>query len=121
VASTGQGNPLSGLIRLVAQVFNQAVTANVNIFAKSFAQKYPNSLFEIYVCFDTGGGTLSVMRTVGSTTVAEQLNAANGFALQANGAYAFRVPVDAGETINLQYSVSANALKISMRELASET
>jgi hypothetical protein len=57
---------------------------------------------------------LSVIRTVNGVSVTEQLN--NGAALAANSAYGFEISIDYGETINLQYSVSATALKVAVYE-----
>ncbi len=55
-------------------------------------------------------------RTKAGTTVSEELNA--GSALTADAAYLFDVIVDEGETINLQYSVAATVLKLSVVEVS---
>lgn len=76
---------------------------------------------EIYVVFDQAG-ILSVIRTMlGGAISTEQMNANGGGTLDALGAYGFRVPVDQGESINLQYTVSANLTKLAIRELPYET
>jgi hypothetical protein len=71
-------------------------------------------MFRIYITLSVGG-VLSVERSVGGTTVAEQLNSGN--ALTANCAYIFDIVVDSGETINFQTSVAATILKFSVREI----
>ena len=68
--------------------------------------------FRVYVVADTSG-VLSLIRS-GTTTSTEFLN--QGLPLTANAAYTFLIPVDAGETINLQYSVAATFTKLSIVE-----
>jgi len=97
-------------------VFNEAVTANTNIFASDLSPTNTPTTFRIYACFDASG-VLTVRRTKNATTVSEQLNA--GTALTANVAYIFDIIVEAGETINLQYSVNATALKLAVLEVPS--
>jgi hypothetical protein len=99
-----------------------AVVAAQPFMTTPVAPSFPPSQMEIYVVFDTPG-ILSVYRTHrnGKTTSVEQLNAAAGLTLLANAGYTFDVPVDQGETINLQYSVNANLLKLSVHELPFET
>ena len=102
---------------LKGSVFNTSVSANTNMFASSLTPTYSPSLFRIYVCFDASG-VLSLVRTRGTVTVAEQLNAGN--ALTANAAYLFDVLVEGGESINLQYSVAATALCVKVYEVGAE-
>lgn len=98
-----------------AQLFNTAVTGGTNIFASDISPTNTPTHFRIYACFDTAG-VLSVQRTVGATTISENLN--EGANLTANSPYLFDIVVDSGETINLQYSVNATALKISVIEIS---
>ncbi|MEM1551571.1 MAG: hypothetical protein QXH03_02740 [Candidatus Bathyarchaeia archaeon] len=95
-------------------IFNTSVTANTDIFASPLKPQKTPCLFRIYVCFDTAG-VLTVRRTKGDVTVNEKLK--EGTNLVAGAAYIFDIIVDADEAINLQYSVNATALKISVVEL----
>jgi len=91
------------------------VTANTNIAPTDLSPTYTPSIFRVYCCF-SASGVLTVRRTRGGVTVSEQLN--GGAALTANAAYMFDVLVDSGETVNLQYSVGATALKLSVMEVS---
>jgi hypothetical protein len=101
-------------------VFNQAVTANTNIFSSdlipSLATATNPSYFRIFACFDASG-VLSVVKTKGTTTFTMQLNGGN--ALNANCIYAFDIAVESMESVNLQYSVNATALELKVEEIAS--
>jgi hypothetical protein len=101
-------------------IFNQSVTANTNIFSSdltpSLATTSNPSYFRIFACFNASG-VLSVVKTKGSTTVTMQLNSGN--ALNANAMYAFDIAVEAGESVNLQYSIDATALELKVVEIAS--
>jgi hypothetical protein len=97
-----------------ASLFNASVTANTNIFSSSLTPTYSPSTFRIYATF-SASGVLSVVRTVGSATVTEQLNSGN--ALNANCAYIFDIVVESGESINLRYSVNATALVLKVVEV----
>jgi len=100
---------------LKRRLFNVAITANTNLFATDLSPTYKPCIFRIYACFDTAG-VLTVRRTSAGVTVGEQLNA--GTALTANAAYLFDIVVDGDETINLQYSVNATLLKLSVLEVS---
>ncbi len=93
-------------------VFNTAVTANTNILT-TFAPLDTPTTIRIFAAFDTSG-VLSVQRTVNAVTIPTQLNSGNS--LNANAEYIFDTIVDAGETINFQYSTNATALKLSTVE-----
>ena len=97
-------------------MFNQAVTANTNIFASNLTPTYTPTTFRIYACFDASG-VLTVRRTKNATVVSEQLN--SGATLNANCAYMFDIIVESGEAINLQYSVNATALTLKVLEVPS--
>jgi len=99
---------------LKGSVFNVSVTANTNIFASDLKPTYTPCIFRIYACFNASG-ILTVRRTRAGVTVSENLN--GGSTLAANAAYIFDVPVDEGELINIQYSVDAVALKLSVIEV----
>jgi len=99
---------------LKGSIFNSAVDGNTDIFDDDLTQTYTPSTFRIYVCFDKSG-VLSVRRTKAGTTVSEQLN--SGSALVANCAYMFDIIIESGETINLQYSVTAKALSLKVLEI----
>jgi hypothetical protein len=101
-------------------IFNQSVTANTNIFSTSLTPSLATttnpSYFRIFACFNANG-VLSVVKTVGTTTVTMQLNSGN--ALNANCLYAFDIAVEPRESVNLQYSVDATALELKVEEVAS--
>jgi len=101
---------------LKGSIFNTPVTANINIFSSDLSPTNSPTTFRIYACFNTGG-VLTVRRTKAGTTVSEQLN--SGGALSVNAAYMFDIMVESGETINLQYSVNATALKLAVYEVPS--
>ena len=101
-------------------IFNQAVTANTNIFSSNLTPSLATTgnpvYFRIFACFNASG-VLSVVKTKGSTTVTMQLN--SGSALNANALYAFDIAVESGESINLRYSVNATALELKVVEIIS--
>jgi hypothetical protein len=97
-----------------ATIFNTAVSAATNILATALSPTNTPTRFRIYAAF-SAAGILSVERTSGSTTVAEQLNSGN--ALTANASYLFDIVVESSQTINLQYSVAATALELSVDEI----
>jgi hypothetical protein len=101
---------------LKGSVFNTAVTANTNVFSSDLSPTSTPTTFRIYVCF-SASGVLTVKRTRAGVTISEQLN--GGSPLSANAAYAFDIPVESGESINLQYSVDAVALKLTVIEVPS--
>jgi hypothetical protein len=95
-------------------VFNQTILANTDMFASDLEPTEAPTTFRIYACF-TVGGTLTVRRTVGATTVSENLN--GGAALVANSSYFFDVAVQYGESINIWYSVGATCLSLKVWEV----
>lgn len=94
--------------------FNEAVSADTDIFSTVLSPTYPTTVFRVYACFDAAG-VLSVRRTYGGTTVSEKLNA--GADLSADCAYAFDVSVLEDQTINLRYSAAATALVLNVSEV----
>lgn len=103
---------------LKGQIFNTAIAATTNFFTTSLAPFWTPSKFNIYICM-SAGGTLTLTRKSGATTITETLN--GGTALTANVAYQLSVMVDAGETVNLQYSAAATILKCNVCEVALST
>jgi len=95
-------------------IFNQPVVANNDIFATALVTTESQTTFRIYACF-TVLGVLTVRRTVGGVTIAENLNA--GANLAANAAYFFDIAVHYGEGINLRYSVGATCLSLKVWEV----
>jgi len=98
-----------------ASVFNTVVTANTDILPSDLSPTRNPATFRIYACFSVGG-VLTVRRTRGGVTVSEQLNA--GAALAANSAYMFDIIVEAGDTINIRYSVNATCICLKVIEIA---
>lgn len=107
------GSPIEILNTRVSEI-NRSVTANTNILSTSISPSCYNSIFRIYVCFDDIG-ILKVVRVRGSTTVTE--NMYSGIELEADATYVFDIVVDAGESINLQYSSNANAKVLKVIEI----
>jgi hypothetical protein len=101
---------------LKGSIFNTSVTANTNIFSSDLSPTNSPTTFRIYACFDTSG-ILTVRRTKAGVTVGEQLNAGNS--LTANAAHVFDILLESSETINIQYSVNATALKLAVYEVPS--
>jgi len=101
-----------------ASVFNTVVTANTDILPSDLSPTRNPATFRIYACFSVGG-VLTVRRTRGGVTVSEQLN--SGTALAANSAYMFdiivEIIVEAGDTINIQYSVNATCICLKIVEI----
>ena len=92
------------------------VAANTPILSGPLQPVRTPTTFRVYALFDTLG-TLSTLRYYGSQTPNQgNLNAIPG-ALNAKGEYAFDAAMDEKESINFQYSVSANMLKLSVWEL----
>jgi len=97
------------------KVFNTGITANTNIFTTDLTPTYKPCIFRIYCCF-SASGVLTVRRTYVGVTVSENLN--SGTTLVANASYMFDIVVDEDETINIQYSVSATCIKLSVVEIS---
>lgn len=95
-------------------IFNTVVLAATDFYGAALAPSYAPCGWRIYVCLSVAG-ILSVRRTFGGVTVAENLNA--GTALTANAAYIFDISVDVDETINFRTSVGATILKMSVWEI----
>jgi len=66
------------------------------------------SYLRIYACVSVTG-ILRVARTIGGTTLTEDLN--SGTALVADAAYMFTVPWRSGDSINIRYSVTTGTIK----------
>ena len=109
----GEEAPLEQLV-LKDNKFNTDVVANTDIFSPALSPVASPTYFRIYATFDTAG-VLVVKRTDSSVTISEELN--SGDTLNANSAYVFDIIVQSGETINLQYSVIAKALSLSVTEI----
>ncbi len=98
-------------LKVLDSVFNASVAATTNIFKSNLTSSFYPAILKIYASFNTAG-TLSVIRSVNGVSVTEQLGS-----LSANVIYIFEIIIDYGETINLQYSVAATALKLSVYEV----
>jgi hypothetical protein len=96
---------------------NQAITANTNIISATVGNQLtasnPPCIFRIYVVLSVSG-ILSVQRTKGGQTVAENLN--QGVALTAAAAYMFDILVDNSEYIDFQSTATGLAVKMSVVE-----
>ena len=90
------------------RIFNTVVVANTDFFAADLTPSItPNTTFRIYIVLDAVE-VLSVQRTSGGVTVAEELNGGNN--LTADAAYMFDILVDALDGINLQVDQNATIL-----------
>ena len=93
-----------------AAIFNTALpTAETGWLGSAITPTNSPSYLRIYVCVSVSG-VLRVARTVGATTVTEDLN--SGGALAANAAYMFTVPWRTGDSINIRYSVTTGTIYI---------
>jgi len=95
-------------------VYDKAVLIGIPIFAANLEPTESPTTFRIYACFDDGG-VLTVRRTVGATTVLENLN--GGANLAANASYFFDIAVHYGEEINLSYNIGAQCLSLKVWEV----
>jgi hypothetical protein len=102
------------LVKLIpiakAALFNTALpAAEADWLASAITPTNSPSYLRIYVCVSVSG-VLRIARTIGATTLTEDLN--SGGALAADAAYMFTVPWRTGDSINLRYSVTAGTIKI---------
>lgn len=106
----------SGHVIRVANVRNQAITANTNILSINIEPTFTPSAFMIIYCVFSATGSLTVKRRYEhtGTTVDEVLN--EGFPFAADAAYSFSFPLDQDESINLQYSQNATVSKLVLYE-----
>lgn len=88
-----------------ARIFNTVLpAANNDLIGTDIVPTTSPSYIRIYTVMSVSG-VLNVMRTVGGNTITEQLN--NGIALTADAAYMFAIPWRTGDSINVQYTVTA--------------
>ncbi len=101
---------LSKLIPIAkAAVFNTALlAAEDNWLGADIEPTNSPSYLRIYACVSVTG-ILRVARTIGGTTLTEDLN--SGTALVADAAYMFTVPWRTGDSINIRYSVTTGTIK----------
>jgi hypothetical protein len=93
-----------------AALFNTALpTAESNWLASDITPTNSPSYLRIYVCVSVAG-VLRVARTVGATTITENLN--SGSSLAADAAYMFDVAWRSDDSINIRYSVTTGTIKI---------
>ena len=106
-------SPLNPLSR--ANLFNVAgYLATADILAADIAPLNSPCTFRVEAAFDAGG-ILSADITQGGVTVTVQFN--GGVALNINSEYRFSMMVNAGDTINFQYSVNADILSFKVQEI----
>lgn len=96
------------------RAFNLPCFAAVNMFPIGLSPTNAVTTFRIYACFNAVG-IVSIQRTSGGVTVAEQLNGA--VAIAANAAYTWDILVSNLETINLQHSVGGTILYLLIVEI----
>lgn len=112
-----QWSKIKGNFEAKARVFNTALpAAEADILGTDITPTDSPSYLRIYfVCAISG--ILRVARTVGGTTIDENLNA--GVALTANAAYMFTVPWRTGDGIDFQYSATGgNILTLDVVEVS---
>jgi len=106
-------SPLSPLAR--ANVFNVAAYLTpADILAAALAPLNTPCTFRVEAAFDAAG-ILSATITQAGVTVVGQLN--GGVALNINSLYRFSLMVNAGDTINFQYSVDSAILSFKVQEI----
>jgi hypothetical protein len=94
---------------LRASVFNTAQpSAGEDILSSDIDARNAVSFFHIYACM-SNAGKLTLMKTVGSTTVDEVLNGDGNLA--AGVPYLFTVCAALGEAINLKYSATGGTVR----------
>jgi hypothetical protein len=97
---------------------NIAVTANANILNPDITPTgIPLAWFVVYGVFQLAG-RLKIVRSRNNVSLSEILNEDTD--LKANAAYMFIVPVYTGESINIQYSTTTTASKLSILEVNRE-
>lgn len=97
--------------------FDSAITANTDIFGSNLIPSNTPALIRIMASFNAEG--ILNVKIIGGTTVTLTLN--DNIPLTANCVYIFDIIVDAPEAVNLQYSVNAQALKVSVIEVAGDS
>ena len=91
-----------------ADLFNTALpAAEANWLGSDVEPTNSPSYLRIYACVSVTG-ILRVARTIGGTTLTEDLN--SGTALVAGAAYLFTVPWRTGDSINIRYSVTTGTI-----------
>ncbi len=91
-----------------AAVFNTALpAAEAAWLAAAISPTNSPSHIRIYVCVSVAG-VFRVARTIGATTLVEDLN--SGVALTAGAGYMFEVPWRSADSINFRYSVTAGTI-----------
>jgi len=106
----------SGYTLRLADIRNQAITAETNILSQDQPCTYkPFSFFLVYCSFENSGG-LVIRRTFTDlgVTKSEVLN--EGFPFADRAAYIFAFPVSEDELINFQYSQNTTAIKLTLME-----
>ena len=106
-------SPLNPLSR--ANLFNVVgYLTPADILAAALAPLNSPCTFRVEAAF-SAGGILSATITQGGVTMTVQFN--GGVALNINSAYRFSLAVNAGDTINFQYSVDSNILSFKVQEI----
>ncbi len=97
-----------------SRIFNTAIGAAADFFDEDLAPTNSPCTFRIYMAFDTAG-VISIQRTSGGVTVAEDLNQAAALVL--NSAYTFDILVHEDDTINIQHDAGGQILYCLVVEL----
>ena len=106
-------SPLNPITR--ANEFNVAgYIAAADILGAALAPLNSPCTFRVEAAFNAGG-ILSATITQAGVPVAVQFN--GGVALNINSAYRFSLMVNAGDTINFQYSVNATIISLKVQEI----
>jgi len=106
-------SPLNPLSR--ANLFNVVgYLTPADILAAALAPLNSPCTFRVEAAF-SAGGILSATITQGGVTMTVQFN--GGVAMNVNSAYRFSLAVNAGDTINFQYSVDSNILSFKVQEI----
>ena len=110
-------SPMSPISK--ANLFNQAgYLATADILGADIAPTNSPTAFKVEAAF-SAGGILSMDLTQAGVTVNIQLY--GGVAFNINSAYQFTFLVNAGDTVNFQYSVNATILSFKVQEVPAAT
>lgn len=93
-----------------ASIFNTALpAAEANLLSQDITPTSSPSFLRIYAVFNKAG-IMRVARTIGVTTITENLN--DSISLKADAAYLFTIEWRYGDSINFRYSVTTGTIKI---------
>lgn len=106
----------SGHVIRVANVRNQAISANTNILTQNIVPTFTPSAFMVIYAVFSGTGSLFIRRTFTDLGVTQNEVLNEGFPFADHAAYTFSFPLDEDESLNFQYSQSVTVKKLVLYE-----